>query len=104
MPARRTCPWCRRTRWIPRAYDPYCTRTCARFAKVTVTCCVCGQIHDPLHLSVLYRSADGKWWCTDEKACHRRAGAAPLSAADKAAMYRALESVWAELEANGWRL
>ena len=32
MPSRRLCPQCKRTRWIPRHTNPYCTPSCKRAA------------------------------------------------------------------------
>jgi hypothetical protein len=53
----------------------------------------------------MYRSLDKKWWCADERLCLTRVAAAPATAPqDIAAMYRALDTVWASLEANRWRL
>jgi hypothetical protein len=59
----------------------------------------------PANPGVMYRSLDKKWWCADEKLCLARVAAAPATdPQDIAAMYRALDQVWADLEANGWRL
>jgi hypothetical protein len=104
VPSRRTCPQCHRERWIPLATAPYCTASCQRAAR-RVACCICGALHDPASPAVLYRSLDKKWWCTDGKLCLARIAAAPATAPqDTAAMYRALDQVWAGLEKNGWRL
>ena len=70
----------------------------ARGVPPVVHCCVCGQCHSSASPAVLYRSADGQWWCRDERDCPER------QAAVVAAMQQALDDVWAELEANGWRL
>ena len=73
-----------------------------------VFCCVCGEPHNPRRPDVSYRSGDGRWWCTDELACWGRARDADAimqqHLANVAAMYRALENVWADLEASGWKL
>lgn len=63
-----------------------------------VHCCVCGERHSSASPAVLYRSADGRWWCRNELACLERHSAV------LAAMQRALDEVLAELEANGWKL
>jgi hypothetical protein len=90
---------------------PYCTASCQRAAR-RVACCICGALHDPRDPAVSYRSLDKKWWCADETACTERRALAEVAghagittpAGDLAAMYRALDAVWADLEANGWRL
>jgi hypothetical protein len=74
-----------------------------------VRCCVCGTIHRPgaIPATALYRSADQRWWCANEIDCWARARAAEWAdahAAQLAAMYRALESVWDSLEKQGWRM
>ena len=78
---------------------------------VLVFCCVCGAGHRPGSPAVLFRSADHRWWCADEFACFLRARLAEQAAQDAArhaaevaAMYRALDRVWASLEAGGWKL
>lgn len=63
-----------------------------------VHCCVCGQCHSSASPAVLYRSGDGQWWCRDERACRERHAALVVK------MQQALDEVWAELEANGWKL
>jgi hypothetical protein len=111
VPSRRTCPQCHRERWIPLATAPYCTESCQRAAR-RVTCCICGIQRDPTSRAVSYRSLDKKWWCADETACTERRALAEITgrggtgapAADIAAMYRALNQVWAGLEKNGWEL
>ena len=61
-------------------------------APAVVYCLVCGHPHDPADPAVLYRSADGRWWCTDETQCHVRV-----------TMQRALDAffdqLWSEM---GW--
>jgi DNA-binding GntR family transcriptional regulator len=77
-----------------------------------VNCCVCGQLWNSGDPRVLYRSLDHKWWCQDETECMSRAGHIEehqriidqARADDLAAMYRALDRVWADLEAQGWRI
>ena len=76
-----------------------------------VYCCICGIACDPSDPAVTYRSLDRKWWCADETDCTDRAARASLAlladqarAGELADMDRALESVWADLEANGWKL
>lgn len=61
-----------------------------------VHCCVCGERHSSASKAVLYRSADGLWWCADERSCYERRDATI------AAMGRAWNDVLAELEAAGW--
>jgi hypothetical protein len=73
-----------------------------------VSCCICGKKHDPFSPAVEYRSLDAKWWCADETACTDRAARRELTLAaaqswELAAMYRALDRAWADLEANGWK-
>lgn len=63
-----------------------------------VYCCVCGERHSSASTGVMYRSEDAQWWCRNELACRER------QAAVIAAMQRALDDVWAELEAGGWKL
>ena len=54
---------------------------------------------------------DRRWWCTDDGSCLDRAvrptppatGMAEASP-ELAAMYAALDQVWADLEANDWRI
>ena len=65
-----------------------------------VACCVCFHLHRAGSTGVLYRSADGRWWCRNELACRRQER---QHVADVAAMWRALDQVWAGLEADGWR-
>ena len=79
--------------------------------NVTVFCCICGQAHDVFDPAVEYRGIDHRWWCTDEGACTDRAVRADLAAIhlagaspELAAMYAALDQVWADLEANDWRI
>jgi hypothetical protein len=77
--------------------------------QMHVQCCVCGTRHraGSIPATALYRSEDRRWWCTDELDCWARARAAEWAdahAEQMAAMYRALESVWADLEQNGWRI
>lgn len=69
----------------------------ARGKPPVVHCCVCGHRHSTASPAVLYRSADGQWWCADEDACHGRYTGLIE------AMQRALDEVWEELAANGWR-
>ena len=75
---------------------------------MTVFCCVCGLPWNARDPRVCYRSGDRRWWCTDEVACWLRArdgeAAFRQHLADVAAMYRALECVWADLEANEWKI
>jgi len=113
VPRQLTCPQCRRPRWIPAFTAPYCTPGCklAAAAAVTVFCCICGHAHDATSPAVEYRSLDRKWWCADETGCTDRAARGQLTAelaatpaADLAAMYRALDTVWAALEINGWTI
>jgi hypothetical protein len=81
-------------------------------AAPNVTCCICGQLWNPADPRVDYRSIDRRWWCADETDCtDRRARMARLEAhgtstppGTLAAMYRALDQVWAELEQQGWRV
>jgi DNA-binding GntR family transcriptional regulator len=71
--------------------------------RPNVNCCV---------PRVLYRSLDHRWWCQDEIECMTRAGHIEehqriidqARADDLAAMYRALDRVWADLEQQGWRI
>lgn len=72
-------------------------------APVFVYCCVCASRWDTRDPRVLYRSADRRWWCRDEEPCTQRARAS-MTAEEEAAMQRALDDVWAELEARGWKL
>lgn len=65
-----------------------------------VTCCVCLVRWDPADPGVSYRSIDNRWWCTNYRACKDR----KQHAEDVAAMYRALDAVWDQLERDGWRL
>ena len=120
MASRVVCPQCRRYRWIPRAQEPYCTPSCARqaaagtappvLAPVWVFCCVCGQAHDARRVPATahWHSEGRKWWCADEVACIMRATINEQSAqewmADTAAIQAALTSVWASLDADGWKL
>ena len=67
-------------------------------APPVVHCCVCGARHSSASPDVLYRSADAKWWCADETLC------AALLALTLEAMRAAITQVWAELEANGWKI
>ena len=79
-------------------------------SSVIVFCCVCGQAHraGDAPATVLYRSEDSRWWCADETACWLRARIAEQDEqqrlADIAAMYKALQSTWADLEQDGWFL
>jgi hypothetical protein len=78
-------------------------------AAPNVTCCICGQLWNPADTRVDYRSLDRRWWCADETDCTARrarieAQAIATPAADLAAMYRALDQVWAELEQQGWKV
>ena len=70
----------------------------ARGAPPVVHCCVCGKCHSSSSPQVLYRTLDGQWWCRDERACYERRDATVK------AMQQALDDVWAELEARGWKL
>ena len=70
---------------------------------VFVYCCVCGARWDAEDPRVLYRSLDGRWWCRDEEPCTRQARVS-MTAEEETAMLRALDEVWAELEARGWKL
>jgi hypothetical protein len=65
--------------------------------------------------AVSYRSLDRDWWCADQDECTARARELAIAAelagmaarrdpAEIAAMYRALEDAWNQLEANGWRI
>ena len=85
--------------------------------NVTVFCCICGAAHDARSPGVLYRSMDRRWWCTDDGSCLDRASALLVRQAEAArdramaeaspelaAMYAALDQVWADLEANDWRI
>jgi hypothetical protein len=75
-----------------------------------VTCCICGHLWLATSSNVEYRALDGRWWCADEAACTaRRARAEAAAITDTgteeiAAMYRALDRVWDDLERTGWRL
>lgn len=62
-----------------------------------VHCCMCGQCHSSDSKAVLYRSEDGLWWCAYEQACVARHAALVVK------MQQALDDVWAELEAAGWK-
>jgi len=68
-----------------------------------VQCCVCGQFYSPLDRAVQYRSLDLRWMCSAERDCHNRA-IARTTARDRAAMYRALNDVFDQLERDGWRI
>ena len=65
-----------------------------------VACCICLHLYQAGDTGVLYRSGDGRWWCRNELACRRRER---VHEANVAAMWRALDLVWASLEADGWR-
>lgn len=67
-------------------------------AAPIIYCCVCGTAFPASDPAVLYRSADGKWWCADEIACR-----AVLNYTIKM-MQAALDDVWAELKENGWKI
>jgi anthranilate phosphoribosyltransferase len=80
-----------------------------------VCCVVCGAMYEACDPAAEYRSLDKEWWCADTDACTARARdqqiAAELAAMaarrdpeEMAAMLRALESVWRQLEINGWRI
>jgi hypothetical protein len=80
-----------------------------------VCCVVCGTMYEACDRAVSYRSLDRDWWCADQDACTARARDQAIAAelaemaarrdpAEMAAMYRALESVWRQLELNGWRI
>ena len=75
---------------------------------VTVFCCVCGTPFSTGNPAIEYRSLDRRWWCTDEVACIMRATINGQQAqdwmADTAAIQAALTSVWASLDADGWKL
>ena len=103
MPDRRVCPHCGQRRWIPLAYEPYCTRTCLRDGQ-PVTCCVCGAQYRPGHPAVQYRSLDRKWWCADEQACTARARAAAAPSAPLAVMYAEIDAAWERIIKEGWTL
>ena len=71
-----------------------------------VFCCICGEPWEATDPGVQYRSLDRRWWCTDETSCtsRRARGEAVMTAEQETAMLRALDEVWAELEARGWKL
>lgn len=115
MASRRPCPQCKRVRFIAPQDAPCCTPQCQRAylasgapRTVTVFCCVCGVAWHPGEPGVHYRSEDNRWWCADETSCwssaRRRENAETQAAAEIAAMYRALQAVWDDLELNGWRI
>lgn len=64
-----------------------------------VHCAACDQPWRSTDPGVTYRSGDAGWQCQDAYACKRRAIARN---AEVAAMYRALDQVWAHLAKNGW--
>ena len=90
---------------------PHAPHEFAAVEDVSVLCCICGATHRKGSPSILIRSEDDRWWCADEFACFLRARVAEQAAQDAlqhaaevAAMYRALDRVWASLEAGGWKL
>ena len=62
---------------------------------IVVRCCICDLSWLPAQPGVLYRSADRRWWCRNERECRNRVR---LRALELAAMQRGLDRAWSALD------
>ena len=64
----------------------------------------CGHGFPVMDAGVRYRHDAGIFECTDEVARFERRAICQTTAAERAAMYRALDDVFEQLEKQGWKI
>jgi hypothetical protein len=69
-----------------------------------VACIICGVLWDAADPGVSYRSIDHSWWCANFRCCNTRVEHSRQRSLEIAKMFAALDSVWDQLEKDGWKI